>query len=586
MKTYHSIIIFVLSLFVLSACDQNYIDGISKVDPGADQTAPVVNIISPAEDYEIKVPDLVSPVTIEIEVTDDIELGTISVKFDGTEIKSYSGADFTDYRRALKKYVYENVALGDHVITVTATDLEGKSTSKSVNFAKVSPYTKKYADEVFYMPFEGDFMEMISFQNAGVVGNPGFADGGLQGSKAYAGATDSYLTYSMDNFKFSEFTIGLWVKINASPGNAGILTVGTTNDDSGRKNGFRLFREGSASAMRIKLNVGVGTGESWNDGDVINTQSGDWVHVAFSVTPTENTIYINGVPVRTAVMSGPIDWTGCTNISIGSGDPSFTYWGHKSDLSNYDDLRIFSKALSAEEIQTVIGDDSPYIPKYDGEIFYMPFEENAKDRVSNMSATIVGSPSWANGKVGKAYAGAADSYLTFPTDGLKNNAFSAAFWMKVNASPDRAGILVMGPEDTENAGYPDVQNNRKSGFRFFREGSSTAQIFKLNAGNGTADSWFDGGASATVDPTTGDWAHFAFTISGSQCVVYINGEIAKEGSFGGIDWTGCDLLSIMSGVPRFTEWNHKSDLSLIDELRLFNKALTQAEIQAIWNAEK
>jgi hypothetical protein len=42
----------------------------------------------------------------------------------------------------------------------------------------------------------------------------------------------------------------------------------------------------------------------------------------------------------------------------------------------------------------------------------------------------------------------------------------------------------------------------------------------------------------------------------------------------------------MSGAPRFTEWNHKSDLSLMDELRIFSKSLTQTEVQAIYNAEK
>jgi hypothetical protein len=53
-----------------------------------------------------------------------------------------------------------------------------------------------------------------------------------------------------------------------------------------------------------------------------------------------------------------------------------------------------------------------------------------------------------------------------------------------------------------------------------------------------------------------------------------------------MDWTGCDMLSIMSGAPRFIEWNHLSDLSLMDELRIFNKGLTAAEVLAIYNDEK
>jgi hypothetical protein len=37
----------------------------------------------------------------------------------------------------------------------------------------------------------------------------------------------------------------------------------------------------------------------------------------------------------------------------------------------------------------------------------------------------------------------------------------------------------------------------------------------------------------------------------------------------------------MSGAPRFMEWGHLSDQSFMDELRLFNKALTQSQVQAV-----
>jgi hypothetical protein len=57
--------------------------------------------------------------------------------------------------------------------------------------------------------------------------------------------------------------------------------------------------------------------------------------------------------------------------------------------------------------------------------------------------------------------------------------------------------------------------------------------------------------------------------------------VVSQGAFTGVDWTGCNILSIMSGEPRFTEWGHKSDLSYMDELQLFKKALSQTEIQAI-----
>lgn len=354
----------VISLMVVS-CNEG-IDPISPVDPGPDATAPVITIKYPTQGTLIRVREATVNINVDVEVTDDIELGSISLLMNGTEFARYNeigrNPAFRDFRRALIRRAFNNLTDGTHVFRVVATDLSGKSTTREVTFEKIAPYQPMFPGEIFYMPFDGEYLELISLQSATRVGNPGFAGVGVKaGSNSYAGATDSY--------------------------------------------------------------------------------------------------------------------------------------------------------------------------------------------------------------------------LTFPTTGLQSSQFSASFWLNLNAVPNRAGILVMGPPDPAN---PTSMNNRTSGFRFFREaGAGVNQRFKLNVGRGTADSWFDGGAAADVDPTTGQWVHFAFTISPTQCVVYINGNVVSQGSFTGISWTGCDLLSIMSGAPRFAGWGHLSDRSFMDELRLFNTALTQAEIQTI-----
>jgi hypothetical protein len=579
MKIVNYILIGAALLASIIACEQG-IDPISHVTPGNDVSAPVIKINAPTAGYEIKVPQMVTSIAVNLEVTDDIELKTVSISVNGTDVKTISM--FKDYRRLLIDTLVGGIVNGNHTLTIKATDMEGKSSTANVAFSKVSPYTKLFDGEVFYMPFDGDLMEMISFQFANKVGTPSFSDGGILDSKAYLGAAGGYLTFPLEGLNNPEFSAAMWVKINASPDRSGILNVSPAGEN--RTKGFRLFREGNVSLQRIKLNVGTGSGETWNDGAELQV-NGEWVHLAITVSGSKCAIYFNGALAREVDNTG-IDWTGCTELSIGSGMPNFGYWNHLSDQSQYDELRIFNKALNASEIQAIIQHDSPYVPKYNGEIFYMPFEGNYNEMLSNTNASKVGSPGFAPGKKGQAYSGAADSYLTFPTTNLKNNSFSAVFWTKINPTPDRAGLLVMGPPDTQNAGYPATQNLRTSGFRFFREGSATTQRFKLNAGNGTADSWIDGGAAADVDATTGQWVHMAFTISDTKAVVYINGQAVKEGSFTGIDWTGCDILSIMSGAPRFTEWNHLSDLGMMDELRIFNKELTQSEIQAIMTDEQ
>lgn len=215
----------------------------------------------------------------------------------------------------------------------------------------------------------------------------------------------------------------------------------------------------------------------------------------------------------------------------------------------------------------------------DGQIFYMDFNDDYEEYQSLFEATVVGSPTFVDGKAGKAYAGAKNSYLTFGTANLaapltKNMTFS--FWYKVNADPDRAGILVIAPP-TEGAAA-DKQNNRKAGIRIFRENAGGMQRVKANVGNGTADSWVDGGSLADLDPKVASWTHIALVLTDSKAIMYIGGKEVKSVDFSGISWQGCDIISIGSGAPRFTEWGHLSDNSLIDELRIYNKALSASEV--------
>jgi hypothetical protein len=227
---------------------------------------------------------------------------------------------------------------------------------------------------------------------------------------------------------------------------------------------------------------------------------------------------------------------------------------------------------------------APYETKYRGEMLYIPFEGEYLDKVSQTTPTIIGSPGYAGeGKVGDSYMGAENAYLSFPTDDFSSGQeFSAVFWMKLNAVPDRAGILVASAVDEANPGSP---NNRNFGFRFFREDAQGLQRFKLNVGSGSTDSWWDGGNNADVDPTTGEWVHFAISIDQESAAVYIDGNVVSDGSFAGIDWTGVEQFSVMSGDPNFTGWSHFSDESFMDELRFFNVALTQSEIQEIISDE-
>ncbi|MDT7829375.1 LamG-like jellyroll fold domain-containing protein [Pricia sp. S334] len=594
MKKFKNSVVASIAVLLLYGCDQG-IDPITPVAPGTDESAPAITINSPTEGQTIKVNEELASVDIDFEVTDDIEVASVKVMIDGKQIGSYS--NFKDYRRLIVDDLsYDKLADGAHEMSVVATDIDGKTTTSTVNFTKEPAYLPKYAGELLYMPFDGDYTDLVSLKKATVEGDPGFTEESLAGPSAYAGAEESYLTLPGDRFKNGEFSAIFWMKVNAVPDRAGILVMSPPmeGDANDLTKGFRFFRENAGGMQRFKLNVGSGDTGNWFDGGEaadVDPAADKWVNMAFTISGTEAIVYIDGQIVKQDALDG-IDWSDTGLLSIMSGAPNFTGWGHLSDQSFMDELRIFDRAISQAEIQQIMADDSgefvsSYTPAFAGEMFYMPFDDNYSELFRDMEAEAVGNPGFAGESVAgsNAYAGATDSYLTFPINEMgpiTTPQFSATLWYKLNADPDRAGILTISPEDPENENYPEVQNNRNSGFRLLREGNAERQVVKLNVGTGDGNEWADGGDAAALNPATAtDWVHLAFTISDDSAKVYIDGEMVAEKALPGFDWTGTEILSIGSGAPRFTGWNHLSDLSYIDELRFYDKVLTQEEIQTI-----
>jgi len=334
-----------VSTLFLTACNSG-IDPISEVSPGTDASAPVVNVSYPLEGTKIMVKEDITAITIGAEVTDDIELKSVVFNIDGTPIKSYT--DFKDYRRLLASYNFAQVTNGKHVLTVVATDLSGKTTTQTINFAKTAPYKAIYPGEIFYMPFDGSYTELLNIADATKVGSPTFAAG--KKAQAYAGAADSYITYPTTGMLNTEFSAVFWYNMNPTPDRSGILVVGSSATED-RTKGFRLFREGGAT-QNIKINVGTGSGESWIDMFQLPSNAG-WKQIAVSISATDCKVFLDGVLVKTVAPCN-IAWDAtCDKITIGAGGTTFSYWNHKSDLSQYDELRIFNKALSATEVQTI-----------------------------------------------------------------------------------------------------------------------------------------------------------------------------------------------------------------------------------------
>lgn len=351
-----NILNFIIAAIVLSltfsACKRDYIDPISKVDPGTDALAPTVDIVSPSANIQYPAATSAADFDFKFNVKDDIELSKVEIFLDDNLLQSYTS--FIDYRGIVGSYKYADLGVGAHTFKVIATDLSAKTTTKSFAFT-ITKYNKLLASETLYVPFNagGDYKDLINFVSPVVTGAPSTtsATGGHNGA-AYQGAANAYLTFPLTGMYSAEgISFSFWYKVNASPDRSGIVTINdnTNNGDENRNQGFRLFREGSPTSQTIKMNVGTGAGESWNDGGSIAVAAGAWVHVAATVSATESKIYFNGVLQRTSTFTG-FDFSPSTTITLGSGAPSFTYWSHLSDVSLYDEFRVFNKVLTPADI--------------------------------------------------------------------------------------------------------------------------------------------------------------------------------------------------------------------------------------------
>ncbi|MFW5760807.1 MAG: LamG domain-containing protein [Cyclobacteriaceae bacterium] len=368
MKVFKFIFFSLIIVTLIVACDyDNFIDPITPVEPGQDESAPIISINYPTNDVIIPFTEDETDLNFRFRVEDDIEVQNVQISLNGTELTTFS--NFKDYRKVIENFTYEDLPLGNYTFSVTATDINGKSTTQSITFELSNKYSPKYDGEVFYMPFEGQlFMEMINETNATVMGNPGFTTTSAVGSLAYAGADGSYLTFPVSALDLGEeFSATFWLDVKEVPDNrAGILVIGPPDPDApdnpnNRKSGFRFFREGSATNQVFKLNVGNGTADTWVDGGADAAINPDevtgYVHLAFTISSTHARVYLNGDLARETEFTG-ISWDQASVLSIMSGAPYFTGWDHLSDVSFMDELRIFNKALTQQQIQQIIDDES------------------------------------------------------------------------------------------------------------------------------------------------------------------------------------------------------------------------------------
>lgn len=220
----------------------------------------------------------------------------------------------------------------------------------------------------------------------------------------------------------------------------------------------------------------------------------------------------------------------------------------------------------------------PCASVHDGLVSWWKGEDNFLDNWDSNNGSIIGALRNAAGKVARSvwYTGA--GYVNVPdSPSLRTtNGITLEAWVFPDSSFTTVPSIIASKYVYPLSQPPGTQNCYLLGT------TNSGRLFFTLSPNGTTAS------NATVQATNtlplNKWTHIAATYNGSVIRLYINGvQVAQTNHTGGIfpGNANLNIAAIQTGSTSFT-WGFGG---LIDELSLYNRALSAAEIQSIVAAD-
>lgn len=368
-----------------------------------------------------------------------------------------------------------------------------------------------------------------------------YGGGVYERGAVFNGSTSSILT-SYSTSSSSAVSVSLWFKastIRSTDDNNLAIIINSTNSHQyaiACKNSNTLyFGCYNGSLNLITYTVSLNT----------------WYHVVLTDTGTSLSAYVNGTQVGTSVSH--------TNPTLGT-----NYWtlgdayATNAITGSIDQVRIFNRAITATEVATLYAECAPTStvdninPFKDGSLKALyQFNGDATDKtgVYNGTATNV---TYATGKLGQCavFNGAS---LVSTSFSLSANVFSYSGWVKITTPSSTIQSIV------------DFTTNRAM----------------LSSGNGTNAylSYYDGGTYRTFSAYTLPSNTFVFislVVNGTTAYLYADGVLKGT--------SACTSIIPSGGmyIGRYAGSAGGFLTGSIDQLRLFNKALTPMEIASLY----
>ena len=415
-------------------------------------------------------------------------------------------------------------------------------------------------------------------------------------------------------------TLSAWIKPTKTAFATQYLIKKAIINGTTLQNGYELSLS-SAGRVFVRFNQ-VASADTYriNSSTSYPLNGSAWMHVAATYNGTTMRLYVNGVEE----CRNPTGDTPCSNKA---GPASIALnalvlgIGAQSDFATkfqgqMDEARVYNRALSLAEIQALAGitptptptptqtptpgDTSTPIPTStatptptstptptitptptatatpifcgtDGLVARYPMEENGGTTLVDSTSpandgTIYGGPNWVTGQDGLALnLNGTSQYALVPDDPCLNitGPITLAAWVKP------------GQQTTQDL-VKKATNGSVNGYELsLAQTSSTKQaFFRLNQVT-SLDTYRVN--SSTLYPYDGNtWVHLAGTYDGTTMRMYYNGVL--EGSKAGPASIATNALSLSIGAQNDGTRTFKGAM---DEVRVYNRALSDAEIAAL-----
>jgi hypothetical protein len=399
------------------------------------------------------------------------------------------------------------------------------------------------------------------------------------------------------------FSVDGWFYIDPNaPGNVGgeSSLVAKTSGGVGDGGWFLWFQDSNAYTKALRFDILTWGSPAWPYAEVNNIiTSAGWYHIAgvFDLTSTPQAkLYVNGALVASSSSTITAILNNTLPVRIGASHWTDVYHAGNDRLNGKaDEVEFFNRALTAEEIAAIYnagsaGKCKPCTSPPSGVVSWWKGENNTLDMVGANHGTLQGGATYGAGKIGQAFSfDGVDDYFfasnALTIDGGSEATYDAWVYPKaVPALDNYFGIFGAGDSTLP------VWTTQQCRILYFRTGDSPTDAAKFYMDCGTND--FEPSYKTrftSKDYPINKWYFVTGVFNNGTLDIYVNG-VLDNGTEGGmnagtfINTNAYNYVWIGATVRNDQSFSGAHFNSLIDEIEIFNRALSAEEIAAIYAA--